>query len=534
MRRIRHVVIVLCLALASSAVADPRIVNGVYTSLYPSTGALLLGNDPSTAITWCSGTLIGCDTFLTAAHCVCDDTGPDCQSLDPASRMVFLQHAGFFQLASIAVRPDFDFPVGDVAVLKLATPVTAIRPSPIARTAPAIGTAGTIVGFGRSGGGSQDYGLKRAASVTTAACSLDISDTTSVCWNFTGPGGNTCNGDSGGPLFVGSGGSVAVAGVTSGGSSNSCLPTDNSFDANVAHYAKYIAQQGGSDLDQISCGAGPQAGDPGATITGIVGALSAAVPEELQAFTVTPGTQELRLAMNAVDDGTSDFDLYVKHGAAPTPSDFDCRQDGPSQFGFCDFPAPAAGIWYILVQRFSGEGTYQLTATTIGGQLPVCGDGVREGSEQCDGVDDLACPGFCDAGCTCSPACNDTDLAVTTLRTNRGLSVRLILANTGGTYDGLDPRTSPLTLVLDDGGSPAAITIPANDLGWEGSNPAHGSYRWRGDGTLAGLRRITIRDKSTSRGRFELRFTGRIAPAVNPAGTRVTLALGGVCVASAP
>jgi secreted trypsin-like serine protease len=74
--------------------AVPRIVNGTYTSLYPSTGALLLGSDPSIAETWCSGTMIGCGTFLTAAHCVCDRSGPQCQSLDPASRLVLLQHAG--------------------------------------------------------------------------------------------------------------------------------------------------------------------------------------------------------------------------------------------------------------------------------------------------------------------------------------------------------------------------------------------------------------------------------------------------------
>ena len=530
MRGIRLAVLVLSLAFAASAQNEPRIVNGVFTSLYPSTGALLFGNDPATAFTYCSGTLIGCDTFLTAAHCVCDTTGPDCQSLDPASRMVFLQHAGFFQLASIAVRTDFDFPVGDIAVLKLATPVTAIRPSPIATSAPSIGTAGTIVGFGRSGGGNQDYGLKRAASVTTAGCSFGISNSTSVCWSFTGAGGNTCNADSGGPLFIGSN----VAGVTSGGSSNSCLPTDNSFDANVAHYAAYIGQQGGADLNHTTCGTGPQAGDPGATITTANGTLSSEVPAQLQAFKVTAGTQELRIAMNAVDDGTSDFDMYVKQGAPPTMTDFDCKQDGPGQYGFCSFPVPAAGIWYVIVQRFAGQGSYQLTATTIGGQPTMCGNGVREGSEQCDGSDDLACPGFCGAGCTCSPACNVTDLTVTRLRASRSLSARLTLANTDGTYDGLDPRTSPLTLVLDDGVTPVRITIPANDPGWEGSNPARGSYRWRGDGTLGGLRRVTVSDKTASRGRLEMRFTGRDTPTIDDTSARVTLVLGGFCVASAP
>src|SRR5262249_6486612 len=198
---------------------------------------------------------------------------------------------------------------------------------------------------GRSGGGNQDYGLKRAASVTTASCSSDISDTTSVCWTFTGAGGNTCNADSGGPLFVGSGSTPSVAGVTSGGSSDSCLPTDNSFDPNVAAYASYTSQQGGADLNTATCGTGPQVGDPGAVVNPIVGALSADVPAQLQAFKVTAGTQELRIAMNAVDDGTSDFDMYVKQGTPPTMTDFDCRQDGQGQFGFCDFPAPAAGVW---------------------------------------------------------------------------------------------------------------------------------------------------------------------------------------------
>ena len=77
---------------------------------------------------------------------------------------------------------------------------------PDQQTPPAPGAMDTIVGFGRAGGDSQDYGLKRVATVTTAACVDDISDLTSVCWQFAGPGGNTCNGDSGGPLFTDAGG----------------------------------------------------------------------------------------------------------------------------------------------------------------------------------------------------------------------------------------------------------------------------------------------------------------------------------------
>src|SRR5262245_60372372 len=83
----------------------PRIVNGLYTSLYPTTGALLDSADFSTASMICSGTLIGCQTFLTAGHCVE-------AALDPSLYSVFFQHAGFFHVSSIALHPSYNFPVG--------------------------------------------------------------------------------------------------------------------------------------------------------------------------------------------------------------------------------------------------------------------------------------------------------------------------------------------------------------------------------------------------------------------------------------
>ena len=88
---------------------------------------------PTSPSILCSGTLIGCQTFLTAGHCVADD-------LNPAHYTVFLQHAGFFSVTSIALHPDFDFPVGDVAVLSLGAAINGIRPTPINTTAaPAVG-----------------------------------------------------------------------------------------------------------------------------------------------------------------------------------------------------------------------------------------------------------------------------------------------------------------------------------------------------------------------------------------------------------
>src|SRR5262249_35794510 len=158
----------------------------------------------------------------------------------------------------VAVRPDFDFPVGDVAVLKLATPVTGIAPTPIDTTsAPAFGAAATIVGFGRDAGAA-DYGLKRVGAVTMAPCPSGVSNATSVCWDYTSPVGppgtdsDTCNGDSGGPLFAAFQCGDTVAGTTSGGTSATCLPTDHSYDTNVFTYRSWIEAQGGADLANAS------------------------------------------------------------------------------------------------------------------------------------------------------------------------------------------------------------------------------------------------------------------------------------------
>jgi hypothetical protein len=247
----------------------PRIVNGINTQGQASAGALL--EDFSFGLgSVCSGTLIGCQTFLTAAHCVCiGGSFQSCGNPNPTDLHVFLQHVGIVPVSEIDVHPSYTFGVrNDVAVLTLAQPVSGVRPTAINTTGtPPEGTSGTIVGFGVSRGDMDDGGLKRQGEVVVSGCNGSVPEPAHVCWTFENPLGapgedsNTCSGDSGGPLFVDFGAGDVVAGVTSGGDSSLCLPTDLSFDTNVFENRTFIQSVAGSDLDSTQCGTISQVGD---------------------------------------------------------------------------------------------------------------------------------------------------------------------------------------------------------------------------------------------------------------------------------
>lgn len=491
----------------------PSIASGTLTGQFPSTGALLVGSDQETASSWCSGVLIGCQTFLTAAHCVCEKSGAACQGAAaprPDGRLVYFQHAGFFRIASIRVHPGFDFPVADVAVIRLTVPVTGVTPSRINPTPPPAVMPGVIVGFGRGGGDAEDYGLKRYGSVTTEPCRGTLSSTTEVCWAFNGIGSNTCNGDSGGPLFVDLGDGPVIAGVTSGGRKTSCLEGDFDYDANVYRYRSWIEAQAGADLGRASCGAVPAAGDAGAPIIAFTGRLAADEPEGRHAVEVPEGTNELRIALHGTDDGGSDFDLYVKAGAPPTTQSYDCRAGGPSQYSYCQLLFPRGGSWHALALRKSGSGTYQLTATVVGGDPPVCGNDVRETGEECDGADRAACPGSCEPDCRCSTVCAGASLLPVKAKLGQRFMVKAMLVSDTGGRALLDPAAAGFALTVDDGHQSLRLAVPAADPGWTVPASPTGTYEWRG--RTDGGHPVVLRCRHLPDGSWQIAIRGRSAP----------------------
>lgn len=366
----------------------PFIVNGVEIQDSPATVALWY-RGPSRA--GCTGTLVGCRTVLTAAHCVCEGTGADCRQdgpdLLPAHQLeVFSQSGGFVGVERIDVPPHYEFRVGgDVAVLHLEEPMEGVRPVPINELeSPALGLSGVITGWGLTHGDASDTGLLRSGRVTIGPCGA-APEASHVCWTYEDPIGtpgddsNTCKGDSGGPLFVDFGSGATVAGVTSGGPSTNCLQTDNSFDADVFVESGWIRTVAESDLDQRVCGVLPAVPGPGADLRMVSGRLS---HSESETFTFEVGSEveAVRITLNGDQetvDQRNDFDLYADFEEAPDAtlsSDDPCRSTRVGTLESCWLEDPEPGTWFVTANAFSGPngGPFQATVTLFGQASSGC------------------------------------------------------------------------------------------------------------------------------------------------------------------
>ena len=346
------------------------IINGEVTGDYPSTGLLLFSDNFETATVGCTATLIGCQTVLTAAHCVCpEDVYSGTCAVQP--RGLFFQHAGYYEVAEINVHPDYrrlsnSALEHDIAVITLTEPVSGIEPTPIQMEQPALGPA-TIVGFGRTSESLHDYGVKRTGTAQLTACDGNESDAQHLCWRNDSL---LCQGDSGGPLFVGEGDAMTIAGVSS--YVYGC--TGKSVDMNVSASTDFILEIGGDDVGASRCDEAVDAvGQGSVTAHTESGNLSVNEGDSFE-VDVPPGTSELRVSLNGnvldieVPNNVVpvNFDLFVKQGAEALDFDNDCGATEQGSTGYCRFKSPVPGKWHMMVRNTRSEGTYQITTTLIG------------------------------------------------------------------------------------------------------------------------------------------------------------------------
>lgn len=366
----------------------PRIVNGTITNLYPSVGLLLRRGSSGALSMFCSATLIGCNTVLTAAHCFCPpdpQTGhtPPCTNIAELTADfagVYFQHAGLFTHASVTLHPDYEFGArADAAIIKLAQPVTGIAPTAINTTRfPAPGSDGVVVGFGRTGGNpatNVDYGIKRRAPIETALCPNPVEGTAHLCFSLAAPGDSgTCNGDSGGPLFMNFGGGDVLTGITSGGFAyGDCFPPAFNFSTNVFTYRGWIAEQLGSD-STAPCSDLAEVGSEATQTLGTSGAPDPDTTEQRFRFDVPASTALVRVGLNGEDTGLNGdepyrhgFNLYAGLGTEPTITDLPCGGDRQDPYKLCEIDAPPPGPLHVLLDRNAGFGRYQLTVTLFSG-----------------------------------------------------------------------------------------------------------------------------------------------------------------------
>lgn len=76
-------------------------------------------------------------------------------------------------------------------------------------------------------------------------------------------------------------------------------------------------------------------------------------------FTVRPGARQLTIELQ----GTGDADLYVRRGARPTRTQWDCSPYRMGSAEVCSFPQPEAGEWFVDVVGFDASSDVLVTAT---------------------------------------------------------------------------------------------------------------------------------------------------------------------------
>lgn len=182
------------------------IIGGVEESGRPEVGVIHAGNQSA-----CTGTLIGTRAVLTAAHCVAAKT-PPYELMHPVNFYIGGLYGTRYTAATAIVHPSYaGGNNADIAVVLLTEDVTDFTPIQISSAPPIVGEEVVLVGYGKTGEDSGNFGtMHRAVNI--------ISSVEAQIFRIEGVGGGTgniCNGDSGGPTFAVRNGREVLIGIHS-------------------------------------------------------------------------------------------------------------------------------------------------------------------------------------------------------------------------------------------------------------------------------------------------------------------------------
>ncbi|AZZ95253.1 trypsin-like serine protease [Hahella sp. KA22] len=322
---------------------------------------------------WCGASVVSDYYVLTAAHCTSGRSASSFKAVVGLHRQNDMSDAQVIQVTEVINHPGYNSNTmqNDIALLKVAqkidekyTRITLGAPNDIYD-----GLTTTVIGWGdTSEGGNSPNALQKVdvPVVSLDECrsaygSSNIHDH-NVCAGLKQGGKDSCQGDSGGPLFINQAGEFRQLGVVSWG--DGCArPNKYGVYTAVPSFASWINSHTGGD------DGGDDGGDNGdATSLSNGKALTdlsgSAGSSKYYVLDVPTGASDISFK---IAGGSGDADLYVKAGAKPTSSSYDCRPYKNGNDETCSDLPVKPGKYYVMLQGYSAYSGLSLTGSYSGG-----------------------------------------------------------------------------------------------------------------------------------------------------------------------
>jgi hypothetical protein len=197
------------------------IINGTACSNENTAVVELIINDSDGSQGLCTGTVVNQRTIIAAGHCLEGDV----ESVD------ILTKNAEFNTETFHVHPNYgqdEIEINDVSIIISDQDLGTNTFDILSNTTLVVDELGIIAGYGQTETG-------RSEQLRAAPVLIDSFTTEAIRIRYSGNNdfGNTCSGDSGGPLFVKRGSEWFLAGITSNGVKTNCGPGDLSNFANL-------------------------------------------------------------------------------------------------------------------------------------------------------------------------------------------------------------------------------------------------------------------------------------------------------------
>ncbi len=336
-----------------TATTQMKIVGGSATTIEERPWQVALRHDGEFV---CGGSILSNRYILTAQHCV---EGVGLSSLSIAAgfeSLMEMDAAAIRGVSEVYTAPGYVEPSAgsDVAVLRLDSTLDLTLPTMesiglVTALEDEAGATNTGVAAAISGWGTTREGGEISEQLLGAEVPIVANETAAAAYGpegititadqlgagFMGIGGvDACQGDSGGPLTVDVGGVTKLAGVVSWGFG--CAdPEFPGMYARVSSFEGWVTPLTTSSLVTA------------VRRTSLSGTRSS---WRHYSFTVPEGAVAVGAKLTG---GSGDADLYLRYGARPTSSTYDCRPYLEGNTEWCGLGGPTPGKWYASIKGYA-------------------------------------------------------------------------------------------------------------------------------------------------------------------------------------